>query len=230
MRQDHYSKTLRQNLKSIRQESGLTATDVAKILGVSQAKISYIENGKGILSARDVAILSQRLSVPVSKFYEGLDKTEDGTGYSDLANQLAHFGAKFLAKSSSIQIAPTSFEEVITKAISFTEDDRLHKAFCTALIAQASTQEINFDRIFAVIGNNPFLLRKFAEETKACLQILDLLNQKEKSFPARAKRQLEQLQTLAREIANNRIHSLEISSAEIKELAATIEEELHAKK
>ena len=69
MEQDTYNKTLSKNLKAIRRRKGLTTLDLAKILDVSQSKISYIENCKGVLSARDVAILARKLGIPVTAFF-----------------------------------------------------------------------------------------------------------------------------------------------------------------
>ena len=93
MREDSYSRTLRENLRSIRKAKGLTTFDVAKILGVSQAKISYIETGRGVLSARDVAVLARHLDIPVVDFFRGLEYAANATAQAEIANQLAHFGA-----------------------------------------------------------------------------------------------------------------------------------------
>jgi transcriptional regulator with XRE-family HTH domain len=230
MQQDFYSKTLSQNLREIRRRKGLTTTDVARILGVSQAKISYIEHGRGVLSARDVAVLSRRLDIPVTEFYLGLDKAEASSGQNELANQLAYFGAKFLAKPAGVQLSSPPFEEVIGEALSFIEDDRLHKAFCAALIIQAATSELNVDRVFALIGNNPFLVSRIAEESQICLQLIATLNRETNLVPARAKRQLERIRDLALSLAGDKIKNRPLSPGEILDLASFVGECLRAER
>ncbi len=230
MRQDPYSKTIRENLRAIRKQKGLTTFDVANILGVSQAKISYIETGRGVLSARDVAVLARHLGIPVIRFFVGLEKPEDTTAKGELANQLAHFGATLLAKPAGVPLSPIPFEEVFSKALSFLEDDRLHKAFCAALILHARAKEIHTDRIFALTANNPFLLKKIAEESQVCLQIIEILNRPEKRIGPRAKRQIEKILGIARDLAGASLPPRPLSPGEADDLAGFVGDCLHAKK
>lgn len=225
---DFYSKTLSQNLKAIRQEKGLTTIEVAKILGVSQAKVSYIENGKGVLSARDVAVLSRRLDVPVTEFFQGLDKDQEKSEKADVTRDLAFYGAALLAKPPGVTLKAPPFEDVISRAFAFIEDDRLHKAFCTALITQASSKRLNVDRIFALIGNNPYLVRRAAEEARICLQIIDILNRDAQTIIPRAARQIEKIIPVAEEILGGRyVKTPTIEN--IADLAEFVGECLHAK-
>src|SRR4051812_16438293 len=127
MDRDTYNKVLSRNLQTIRRSKGLTTVDLAKILGVSQAKISYIENCKGILSARDVAILACKLDVPVTEFFKGLDKVEDLSPSQVVAGQLAAYGATLLIKPQVTPVKEVPFEEVFSQSLGFMEDDRLNK-------------------------------------------------------------------------------------------------------
>ena len=123
MEKDTYKKTLSQNLRAIRRRKGRTTVDLAKILGVSQAKISYIEHCKGILSARDIAVLARRLGVPVTEFFKGLDKVDEISSSQALAGQLVPYGATLLIKSPNIPIKEIPFEEVFTQSLGFIDDD-----------------------------------------------------------------------------------------------------------
>jgi len=200
MEADFYKKAVIQNLRRIREQKGLSTTQIAKILGVSQAKISYIENGKGILSAADVATLSRRLGVPVTEFFQGMDET-DTTGAKELTHQLVRFGATLLAKPKGITKSATPFENVFVQALSFLDDPRIHQAFHAALIEQASIREIHFDRIFSQIGSSPFLLIKALQEVHLALEVLRLYPKSTKDkIPPRAKSQLSNFAEKAQEI------------------------------
>lgn len=238
MEKDTYNKTLSQNLKTIRRAKGLTTVDLAKILGVSQAKISYIEHCKGVLSARDIAVLARRLDVPVTEFFRGLDKLEDGSGQSELVGQLVHYGATLLAKPSGVVLKEVPFEKVFSDALAFVEDDRIHKGFCAALITQAATKELNVDRIFSLIGNNPFLVNRAAEEAQTCIEIIKILNRSKQIISPRADRQLQKLVSTAWKIKVTGIQTIDdvkeidkVSSIdEIGDLATFVGESLNAKR
>src|SRR3989338_8459530 len=154
MEAESYKKTVNQNLRQIRESKGLSTAALAQILGVSQAKISYIENSKGVLSAADVALLSRRLNVPVTEFFHGLNDGDE-SGVAPLIPHLARYGAVLLAKPKGIVLQALSFEEVFARTLGFLEDARVHQGFLAALIIHAATREIHVDRIFAQIGDNP---------------------------------------------------------------------------
>lgn len=200
MNASHYRKALVQNLKSIRKSKGLTTVDLAKILGVSQAKISYIENEKGVLSAEDVAILSRRLDVPVTEFFRGLDQGGGGAGVATLIGQLAHYGAVLLARPSAVRLEYAPFEEVFVQGLTFLDDVRLQKALCAALITQAARKEIHVDKIFALVGNNPFLTSKAEEQADLCLKVIPLLNKAENQVNVRARQQIEKIARIAKKL------------------------------
>jgi transcriptional regulator with XRE-family HTH domain len=203
MSPDRYTRVLSQNLRSIRKSKGLTTVDLAKILGVSQAKISYIEHCKGVLSARDVAVLSSKLNIPVSEFFHGLNSPEDTSEIKELTAQLARFGAVLLAKPRQVHLKSVAFEDVFAHSLGFVEDDRLHKGLCAALISQGASKEINVDRVFAIIGNNPFLINKAAHKARFCIKVIDLLNSKNEQVNFRAKQQLEKIVSEAEHLSKD---------------------------
>jgi transcriptional regulator with XRE-family HTH domain len=232
MERDRYKKTLSQNLKAIRRSKGLTTVDLAKILGVSQAKISYIEHCKGILSARDVAILSRRLDVPVTEFFRGLSEPEDASGLKELVGHLVRFGAVLLAKPAGITLRALPFEDVFARSLGFIEDERLHRGFCAALITQAAAREISIDRVFAIIGDNPFLTSKAAEQAERCLKVIERLNLKKQRISARAKQQIQKLLSVANGLLepSKRDGIRTPCSEEISNIADFVEDCLNAKR
>jgi transcriptional regulator with XRE-family HTH domain len=230
METDRYTKQLSQNLRSIRKSKGLRTVDLAQILGVSQAKISYIEHCKGILSARDLAVLSRKLDVPIAEFFRGLTEPEDASGVNDLVIHLARYGAVLLAKSAGVALSTVPFEDVFARALGFIEDDRLHKGFCAAWIAHAARREINIDRIFALIGNNPFLTDKAAEQAQICLQIVDWLNEKKKQVPPRAKQQISKIEFTANRLLAKPHSIAALTNDKLSDLGEFVEECLSAKR
>ena len=229
---DTFKKTLSQNLRAIRKSKGLSTADLAEILGVSQAKISYIENCKGVLSAADVATLSKRLNVPVSEFFRGLDQEDNRTALNELVACLIYYGAKLLSKPPGITLKVTSFEDVLVRSLGYIEDDRLHKGFCTALITQASKKEINIDQIFAQIGNNRFLIRKAGEQAEICLKIIGALTEKQVKVNLRAQQQIERLLSIAHDLLSTLLRKVDQISnkQDLKDLAHFVGDCLNDKK
>jgi transcriptional regulator with XRE-family HTH domain len=229
MEQDRFKKVLAQNLKSIRKSKSLTTSDVAKILGVSQAKISYIEHCKGVLSSADIAVLSRRLDIPVIEFFRGLE-TEDGSEIQGIIPHLVRYGAVLLAKPPGITLKSIPFEEIFGRSLGFIEDDRLHKGLCAALIVQAAKTEINLDRIFALIGGNDFLTNKAVEQARICLAILDRLEKRKKLHISRAKKQIRELLDLASKLLKIEIETgSALSREELLDLSEFVEDCLNAK-
>lgn len=233
MESNLYKKTVNKNLRHIRETKGLSTTQLAAILGVSQAKVSYIENGKGILSAADVAMLSRRLNVPVTAFFQGLSDTDE-RGVNVLIHHLVRFGAVLLAKPKGIISKVIPFEDVFVQALGYLEDPRLHQAFLAALITQALNQDIHSDRIFAQIGSSPFLVTKTLEETRLAIHVCNALaKSKEKSFSSRAKTQLVSLVTKTEEILKSAgWHAIvsQHSEDDLPELTSFVSECLDAKR
>lgn len=227
-----YKKTLSQNLKTIRRTHGLSGSDVAKILNTSQAKISYIEHGKGVLSAEDIAILSRRLNIPITTFFAGLSEDADITGVKNITQQLAEYGAAFLIKPSGVTLKQTPFEIVFINSLPYIEDDRLHKGLCAALIIHSSTNEINIDRIFSVIGNNPFLINKAYELSVLCLTVINNLDKKKFKQAKRATSQINKLlitsQGLLKSSGQNPL--VNESNIDIADFTAFVEDCLNVKK
>ena len=228
MEADFYNKTISRNLRQIRKDRGLTTDDFAKILKVSQAKISYIENCKGILSARDIAIIAKHLDLPVTDFFKGLDRPGEHTEQERLASFLIQYGANELSNPAGLILKAPPFEEVIQQALGYIEDNRLHKAFCAALIVQAAKKDLNIDRIFALTGNNLFLVKQLAKIANLCLGVVENLNGKKVVIANRAKKQIRRILEIAQELSGN--VALAYSFDEISDVASFVGKCLNAKK
>jgi transcriptional regulator with XRE-family HTH domain len=204
MEQDRYRQTISSNLRAIRKSKGLTTVDLAKILSASQAKISYIENCKGVLSAEDIAVLSRRLNVPIAEFFAGLVEPDGEGSLEAVTGQLVRYGAVLLAKPSTELAKLLPFENVFARSLAFMDDQRIKQAVCTALIAQASETELHPRRIFAEIGNNQYLIREAAEVARLCLEVIrDLNAERDRRKPlvrARATGQIQGIEDLARSL------------------------------
>jgi transcriptional regulator with XRE-family HTH domain len=218
MEPDRYQRIISKNLKAIRKSKGLSAKDIADILGVSQAKVTYIEHCKGVLSARDVAILSRRLNVALSEFFRGLEEPEDKTEAKELASQLARYGAVLLARPSNVSPAAAPFEEIFSRSLAYTEDDRFNKGICTILISQAASKEIHADRIFARIGSNRYLVEKAAEVAQLSLQICKELEYAGVKLLPRARLQIEKIKGLAEKLAGQQSAIQAVSAAELQDI------------
>ena len=228
MEADFFNKTISRNLKLIRKSKGLTTEDLAKILKVSQAKISYMENCKGVLSARDIAILSKRLDLPITEFFKGLDAPGEHSEKDRVASFLIHYGAHELSNPLGLMLEVPTFEQVIQLALGYIEDDRLQKALCAALIAQSAKKDLNVDRIFALIGNNLFLVRQIAKIARLCLSVIEVSNREKVIVSNRSKRQLEKLANAAQDFSGS--VALTPSPEETSEVTRFVWKSLNAKK
>lgn len=60
------------NLQRIRRAQGKSATNLARMLGISQQQVRKYETGQNALSAARLYSVSDALQVPVGTLYEGL--------------------------------------------------------------------------------------------------------------------------------------------------------------
>ena len=147
-----------------------------------------------------------------------------------IAGQLASYGATLLARPSVTPIRGIPYEEVFSQSLGFTEDDRLNKGFCAALITQAAEREISVDRIFSLVGNNPFLVKRIIEKVQDCLAVINVLKRGHEEIKPRAIRQLEKILAQAQDLSGGSESVRTSSNAEILELAEFVRDCLHAKK
>lgn len=75
-----------QNILSIRKEKDLTQGDVAAILGVSYQQIGKYETGENRIPAVRLFILSQAMSIPIERFFDGVHINP----FTDLQKQQNH--------------------------------------------------------------------------------------------------------------------------------------------
>jgi transcriptional regulator with XRE-family HTH domain len=165
-------KALARNLRRIRKAKKLSTTEIAEILGTSQARVSYLEHEKGTLSAVDVALLSRSLAIPLEEFFQDLSPVDE-TGGKQLTQQLIRFGANALQRPLVVTETQV-FEDVFVKSLAFLDETSVHHAFHGALLSYLADHELRFSRIYAQIGSNPFLLNQVLEELYLALEVLRL--------------------------------------------------------
>ncbi len=81
----HFSAQLRQHLRALRQQAGLTQAQLGSRIGVSQARIAEIEANPGlvnldqilqVLSALDASLLIQDKATPPTSNFESLEELD----------------------------------------------------------------------------------------------------------------------------------------------------------
>jgi transcriptional regulator with XRE-family HTH domain len=120
-------------LKKLRKQQGYTTTTLGKKIGVSQAQISRLENGKQGFRSAMLAKLAKALKVePIYFFLEEKDK-----GEARIAERLASYGVTPSKRLASALAAP-SFRGWAKRAAKLSEQDpKRFKAAKRAFTARA---------------------------------------------------------------------------------------------
>lgn len=90
-----YRNSVVKALKELRTANGLTQSELARLLDLSQARVSEIESGKGSLSAEQFLLLLGHFNIPVDRFVGRRSDT-----HSELQNIISRLGAHHLAEST----------------------------------------------------------------------------------------------------------------------------------
>lgn len=69
----HFSSQLRQHLRALRKERGLTQADLGRLLGVGQARIAEIENNPGVVSVDQLMKVLSALRASLALHDDGVD-------------------------------------------------------------------------------------------------------------------------------------------------------------
>lgn len=81
-------KYIGERVSRLRKERLLTQTELARVLGLSQNRLSEIENGHGSFTAEQLLAILKKFNVPIDYF-----AAPGETGENDLQNALARLGA-----------------------------------------------------------------------------------------------------------------------------------------
>lgn len=145
MNKGEVSQGLADGLKKLRRERRLTQVELARLLGLSQAHLSKIENGHGSITAEQLILVLQKYSLPLSYFIP----SGKGSKYEEepfLQNALVHLGASHLRVIPNV-VVPERFafpEEAILETL-IAPSSRLITALAPVIVQHCET--INFHRL-----------------------------------------------------------------------------------
>ena len=103
------AKVIGKNLMLLRQASGVTQREVAKILGTSFQQVQKYESGKNRIPAEKLHVLKLFFDVPYEAFFEGLQCRDQSGGFN--AEKTAAFIAARLSR-----IEDSAFQKKLLQA------------------------------------------------------------------------------------------------------------------
>ena len=93
---EKYRQEIAKKIRQLRQERQWTQKELAKLLGLSQNRLSEIEGGQGSFTAEQLLLLSKNFNVPVSDFVSIKGKADQ-----KIQNALARLGATHLLENQA---------------------------------------------------------------------------------------------------------------------------------
>ncbi|MDY4919591.1 MAG: helix-turn-helix transcriptional regulator [Phascolarctobacterium sp.] len=81
---EEYNKLIGTRVKMIRITKGVSQTELAKEIGVTQTHLSNIENGRAGLTIPNLIKLHEALHTPISSFFEDIEGKPDEDKKSDV--------------------------------------------------------------------------------------------------------------------------------------------------
>lgn len=137
-------KRIAQSVKDARKEHRATQKELAALLGITQARYSQIESGKGSFSAEQLIILIQRFNLSISRFVS--QKSEDDSSLK-LQKALYRFGANQLYEDPDILPSQKleNVAQVIIETILSAGSSRQIVALAPVIVKNRA--QINFTKI-----------------------------------------------------------------------------------
>lgn len=139
-------------IRKLREEEGISAQYLAKVLGVTQPTISRIESGATSISAENLFFIARSFNKPIS-FFVG---EQSPTVYNEediLRAGLVQYGATHLKAKRSIDINRyyRTYEEFLNASLYEINDPRFAAALATTIYNQSSKGAINSLRLSSTI-------------------------------------------------------------------------------
>lgn len=156
-------------IRNLRKEEGISASFLAKVLGVTQPTISRIENGTTSIAAEKLCFLAKSFNRPLTYFI-GERSSIDYDHEDILRAGLVYYGARHLKSKRTIDIREhyNTYADFLNAALSEVDDPRFAAALATTLYHQAATNKLKPNRILAVVQN-----KRLIANLQALLFILD---------------------------------------------------------
>lgn len=145
MFRDKIRLALAAGIQKLRKERGVTQIELARLLGLSQAQLSKIENGHGSITAEQLIRLLQEYSLPLSCFTPA-EKASRNDENPSLQNALAHLGAVHLRAVPGVAVPERLAlpEEAIVETL-IAPSSRLVTALAPVIVSHC--ESINFHHV-----------------------------------------------------------------------------------
>ncbi len=156
-RRTNFQKSIARKVCTLRRERLWPQFLLATQLGISQNRLSEIENGHGSFTAEQLITILKLFNVPIDYF-----DTSANSAHAALQNALVRFGAKHLGETDG-PIPPQAFYDVgtvVREALNFATSPRQIAALAPVFVENIGTSIIN--RLLqppeAVLSNRVFWL------------------------------------------------------------------------
>ena len=90
-REDKINRYIREQIRSAREQRGMTQADLAKFIYKSRVAMSDIERGRVQVSASDLSLMASALEKPVAYFYPPVDRGVEESDLSPEEKELVHY-------------------------------------------------------------------------------------------------------------------------------------------
>jgi transcriptional regulator with XRE-family HTH domain len=200
------------SVRQLRREEGISAQFLAKVLGVTQATISRIENGITSITADKLCFLASTYNKPLSYFigeqspifYDEEDILRAGAVF---------YGATHLKSKRTINIQNyyRTYSEFLNAALKEVTDTRFTAALATTLYQQSLHSKLNFARLLSTIQNERLIANLFV--------LIDLISngQSDINRPKKEKETtIERITKLKEEFAKD--HTIDISKSTVSKI------------
>lgn len=186
-------------VRKLREEKGISAKYLAKVLGVTQPTISRIESGTASLSAENLCFLAKSFNYPLS-FFVGERSPLAHDNEDIIRAGLVQYGATHLKAKRAIDIKEhyRTYADFLNAALYEVDDARIAAALAATIYVQSASNKIKPIAIITSIQHEQLAGR--------LLNILDLLREALPNIkrPAQERKRVEYLiDDLSKQVKQN---------------------------
>lgn len=145
-------------IRELREEEGISAHYLAKVIGVTQSTVSRIENGTTSISAEKLCFLAKVYNRSLSYFVG--EKSPISYDEDDILRAgLVFYGASHLKAKRTISVTEyyRTYADFLNAALKSVDDARFAAALATTLYQQAIKNKLDLNRIITTIQNKRLL-------------------------------------------------------------------------